>query len=103
VSMEQKLKEILKSDFEKYMRFAVQSTTGFGFDVFGEYAVSVLNFYVGSAILNYQNKIEGSLYLLELYNIGIGGVITKEDREELAQVFAQDPTLDYSVLKPIFG
>lgn len=101
--MENKLKEILKSDFEKYMRFAVQSGAGFGFDIFGEYAVSVLNFYVGSAILTYENKLEGSLYLLELYNKGLGGIITDEDREELARVFAHDPTLDYGILKPIFG
>lgn len=101
--MENKVKEILKSDFEKYMRFAVQSGTGFGFDIFGEYAVSVLNFYVGSAILTYENKLQASLYLLELYNKGLGGIITEEDREELARAFAQDPTLDYGVLKPIFG
>lgn len=100
--MEQKLKEILKSDFEKYMRYAVATKAGFGFDIFGEYAVSVLNFYVGSAILNHENKLEGSMYLLELYNVGLGGAITQEDREELALVFAKDPTLDYGVLKPIF-
>jgi hypothetical protein len=100
--MEHKLKEILKSDFEKYMRFAVKSSAGFGFDVFGEYAVSVLNFYVGSAILTYENKLEGSLYLIELYNAGLGGIMTLEDREELARVFAYDPTLDYGVIKPIF-
>ncbi|UIR57150.1 hypothetical protein LZQ00_04880 [Sphingobacterium sp. SRCM116780] len=99
--MEQKLKEMIKSDFEKYMRFALTSTR-FGFDVFGEYAVSVLNFYIGSNILTFSNKLEGAIYLVELYNVGLGGVMSNDDMKELAQVFAHDPTLDYSIIKPIF-
>ena len=100
--MKQELQNTLKSDFEKYMHYAMKSGKGYGFEVFGDYVTSVLNFYVASSILNFENKLEASIFITELYNRGLGGVMNSEDVKELAQVFAQDPTLDYSIIKPIF-
>ncbi|CAM3482256.1 hypothetical protein SPPR111872_02735 [Sphingobacterium prati] len=100
--MKDTTKEILRSDFEKMMRHALQKNGDFGFHIFGDYAASVLNFYVGSAILALVEKREAALFLASLYNAGIKNAINQQDLQEIADVLAQDPTLNYQVLAPIF-
>lgn len=100
--MKDTTKETLRSDFEKMMRHALQKNGDFGFHIFGDYAASVLNFYVGSSILGLAEKRDAALFLASLYNAGIKNVINQQDLQEIADVLAQDPTLNYQVLAPIF-
>ena len=96
-------KETLRSDFEKMMRYCIQTGGDFGFNLFGEYAVSALNFYVGSSILTISEKHEAALFLATLYNAGIRNVISDKDLQEIADVIAQDATLNYQLLTPTFN
>ncbi|MDR0263202.1 MAG: hypothetical protein LBJ04_08235 [Sphingobacterium sp.] len=100
--MNTETKDILRADFEKMMRYCLQKNGDFGFNMFGEYAVSVLNFYVGSGILSLDQKREAALFLANLYNAGIRNAISPEDLEEIADVLKQDATLNYQLLAPIF-
>jgi hypothetical protein len=100
--MTTEIKDTLRSDFEKMMRYCLQKNGDFGFNVFGDYAVSVLNFYVGSGILSLDQKREAALFLANLYNGGIRNAISPEDLEEIADVLKQDATLNYQLLAPIF-
>lgn len=97
------MKETLRSDFEKMMRYCIQTNGDFGFNLFGEYAVSALNFYVGSSILTISQKREAALFLANLYNAGIRNVISDKDLQEIADVIAQDATLNYQLLAPLFN
>ncbi|WP_312792906.1 hypothetical protein [Sphingobacterium sp.] len=101
--MDDKIKDTLRTDFEKMMRYSLQKNGGFGFDVFGDYAVSVLNFYVGSSILTLNEKREAALFLTNLYNAGIRNAIDAGDLQEIADVLTQDNTLNYQILTPIFN
>lgn len=101
-SMNETIKNTLRSDFEKMMRYSLQKNGDFGFAIFGDYAASVLNFYVGSSILMQNEKPEAALFLANLYNAGIKHVINEQDLQEIAHVLAQDPTLKYQVIAPIF-
>ncbi|WP_286752000.1 MULTISPECIES: hypothetical protein [Sphingobacterium] len=101
--MTTEIKDTLRSDFEKMMLYCLQKNGDFGFNLFGEYAVSVLNFYVGSSILPLNEKREAAFFLTNLYNAGIRNAITPEDIEEIADVLSQDKTLNYQLLAPIFN
>ncbi|WON93371.1 MULTISPECIES: hypothetical protein [unclassified Sphingobacterium] len=96
------IKDTLRSDFEKMMRYCLQKNGDFGFNLFGDYAVSALNFYVGSSILPPNEKREAALFLADLYNAGIRNAISPEDLQEIADVLTQDATLNYQLLAPIF-
>lgn len=100
--MKSTTKETLRSDFEKMMRHTLQKNGDFGFHLFGDFAVSALNFYVGSSILTPQEKREAALFLATLYNAGIKNAIDPADLNEIADVLAQDSTLNYQVIAPIF-
>ncbi|WP_343565893.1 hypothetical protein [Sphingobacterium sp.] len=100
--MKDTTKDTLRSDFEKMMRYSLQKNGDFGFNIFGDYATSVLNFYVGSSILALTEKRDAALFLANLYNAGIKHAIDQQDLQEIADVLAQDPTLNYQVLAPIF-
>lgn len=100
--MKDAIKETLRSDFEKMMRHSLQKSGEFGFYIFGDYAVSVLNFYVGSSILLPEDKHEAALFLANLYNAGVRNRISQKDLHEIAEVVAGDPTLNYQVIAPIF-
>ena len=92
----------LKSDFEKFMRHSMHVSGAFGFDVFGDYVTSVLNFYVGSSVLTLEEKVNAAFYLCQLYNKGLKNMMSVTDMKEMSIEFANDPTLDYTVLSPIF-
>ena len=95
-------KDTLRTDFEKMMRYCLQKYGDFGFNLFGDYSVSVLNFYVGSAILSHSEKRDAALFLANLYNAGIRNTISQADLEEIADILTQDATLNYQLLAPIF-
>lgn len=100
--MEAKLHQTIQTDFEKFVQFRLKQYLGVDFAVFGEYATSVLNFYVGSKLLSNEDKMEAAYFLTQLFNKGLGNKISAEDMIEIAAALIQDATLDYSILHPIF-
>jgi len=101
--MKDTVKDMLKSDFEKFMNHSLRQGKGFGFEEFSDYTTSVLNFYVGSSIFMTTDKEDAAYYLCQLYNRGIQNIMTVADMRELATALAGDPTLNYAVLNPIFA
>ena len=93
---------MVQGDFEKYMKFHKANGRVLDFDLFGDYATSILNFYLGSSLLTHAEKPEAALLLVRLFNAGLGNVISKEDQKEIALVIQQDHSLDYTVIQPIF-
>jgi hypothetical protein len=94
--------EMIQKDFEKYYKSLKTKGKSLDFELFGEYATSILNFYLGSSVLTISDKPEAAKILVNLFNAGLGNVINKEDQNEIALVIQQDNTLDYSVIQPIF-
>lgn len=94
---------MLQDDFEKFLNSLQQKGSNLDFSLFGIYAGSILNFYVGSAVIAVEDKQEAALQLCHLFNAGLGRVISKSDLKEMAEAISQDTTLDYSVIQPVFG
>lgn len=93
----------IKGDFEKMISHLRNAKMAFGFDIFGAYACSILNFYVGAGVLPLGDKKEAALYICRLYNAGIKNCISEADLLEISESLIADPTLDYQVLSPIFA
>ncbi len=93
---------MIQGDFEKFLTFLRSQKRVLDFDVFGEYAGSVLNFYLGSALIISADKVEAAKVLTNLFNMGLKNIISKEDVLEIAESIAQDTSLDYTILQPIF-
>ncbi|WP_160366792.1 hypothetical protein [Sphingobacteruim zhuxiongii] len=93
---------MIQGDFEKFLTFLRSQKRGLDFDVFGDYAGSVLNFYMGSSLIIPADKLEAAKELTNLFNAGLKNIISKEDVLEIAESIAQDTSLDYSILQPIF-
>lgn len=94
---------MIRTDFEKFFKHLTTQQKTLDFEVFGSYAVSVLNFYVTSGCLDLKEKQSGCQYLIQLFNAGLGNRISPEDQLEIATVILNDPTLDYSVIGPVFN
>lgn len=94
---------MLQDDFEKFLKALKQKGSNLDFSLFGIYTGSILNFYVGSAVIAVEDKQEAALQLCHLFNAGLGRVISKSDLKEMAEAISQDTTLDYSVIQPVFG
>lgn len=96
-------KTVLKRDFDKYMLDFYQVHKRFTFEEFGDFATTLLNYYVNAQIIDPQYKMEAAYYLTTLYNRGIGNRITEQDMSTIARVIAQDHSLDMRVLGKILG
>ncbi len=93
---------MIQSDFEKFVKYQMKAFGSFDFQRFGHYAASILNFYVGSSLLLLEEKLDAAWFLTTLYNKGMRNRISDEDMREMAAIFSKDPTLDYSVIQPVF-
>lgn len=100
--MTNEMKKMIVSDFEKLMRYTVQQNILFTIDTFITYSVSLVNFYTGSKLITEQERYMTAMQLTERFNAGIGNRITDKDLQEIANLITSDPTLDYSILNPIF-
>ncbi|GEM69596.1 hypothetical protein SMI01S_32020 [Sphingobacterium mizutaii NBRC 14946 = DSM 11724] len=94
--------DMINGDFEKFFKDLKSKGKTLDFELFGDYAASILNFYVGSSLLTNQEKAESALLLVRLFNAGLGNVISAADQQEIATVIQQDPTLNYSIIQPVF-
>ncbi|MEI5985610.1 MULTISPECIES: hypothetical protein [Sphingobacterium] len=96
-------KNMIQDDFEKFIKHLGAERRGLDFQLFGEYAGSILNFYVGSSLLSLAEKPEAALQLSKLFNAGMKNIISATDLQEIAEAISQDTTLNYSVIQPVFG
>lgn len=94
---------MLQDDFEKFLKALHLKGGNLDFSLFGIYSGSILNFYVGSSVIAIEDKQEAALQLCDLFNAGLGKVISKADLKEMASAISQDTTLDYAVIQPVFG
>ena len=101
--MDSQIKDTIKRDFERFTKYSIAKGNAVGFELFGDYAVSALNFYVGSNVFPLSEKLEAAFYLTQLFNTGMGNRISAEDMQEISIALTEDATLDYSILKPIFN
>lgn len=93
---------MIQSDFEKFFRSLQKQNKILDFELFGKYGSSILNFYVGSSLLNVQQKSEASHYLCGLFNAGLGNIISTNDLMEISDVIFKDQTLDYGIINSVF-
>jgi len=94
--------EMIQGDFEKFFKSLKAKGKILDFELFGEYATSILNFYIGSSLLTLNEKTEAAKKLVNLFNAGLGNVISQADQNEIANVIQQDPTLDYTIIQAVF-
>lgn len=100
--IEKKTQNLIKQDFEKFMRHRMRSPQGFSLETFVDFGVSLLNFYLGSSLLVRSEKTAAALYLCTLFNGGLKQKIPAEDLQKIADMIVEDQTLDYQMLTPIF-
>ncbi len=101
--MTRQQRDMAISDFEKYMRFALQHKQGFTLEKFVTFAISLINFYQGSNLISEGDRGDIALIISQSFNAGIGNRISSDDLKEIAELIISDSTIDYSVLNPIFG
>lgn len=100
--IDEKTQALIKQDFEKFMRYQMQSPQRFGLEVFVDFSASLLNFYMGSSLLAQSEKAYAASYLCMLFNGGLKQKISSEDLQQVSTIIAEDQTLDYQILSPIF-
>lgn len=100
--MTTELQKMMVQDFEKYMRYLSQNRIPFTLETFVTFATSLVNFYSGSQLITPSERKDAALVLSGSFNAGIRNQITKEDLDQIAEMIISDPTLDYSILSPIF-
>jgi len=93
---------MIQSDFEKFFKSLHKQNKTLDFELFGKYGASILNFYVGSSLLNVQQKLEASQYLCALFNAGLGNIISADDLMEISDLIFKDQTLDYGIINSVF-
>lgn len=94
---------MLQGDFEKFLSHLRSQKKSLSFELFGDYAGSVLNFYLGSSLINPAEKLEAAQVLTGLFNAGLKNIISPQDLMEIAESIAQDTTLEYGVIQAIFS
>ena len=90
-------------DFEKYMHHVLLQKRPFTLETFVSFATSLTNFYSGSQLIDTAERKDTALILSKSFNKGMGNRITDADLDQLSELIISDPTLDYSILNPIFG
>ncbi len=95
-------KNMLQGDFEKFLSHLRSQKKTLTFELFGDYAGSVLNFYLGSSLISPTEKLEAAQVLTGLFNAGLKNIISPTDLMEIAESIAQDTTLEYGVIRVIF-
>ncbi len=93
----------LKRDFNKYVLDFYQVHKHFTFEEFGDFATTLLNYYVNAQIIESQDKMDAAYYLTTLYNKGMGNRITEDDMTTIARVIARDYSFNMQVLEKILG
>ncbi|MFZ4260598.1 hypothetical protein ACFRAE_01040 [Sphingobacterium sp. HJSM2_6] len=101
--LENTQKKMIQDDFEKFILDLKSKNRPLDFELFTKFSSSLLNFYMGSNLLLPVDKLEATKLLCRLFNAGFKNSITNADIQQLEQFILQDPSLDYSLLQPVFG
>ena len=97
------LKQQLTADFEKYMQKFYAQHRRFSLEDFGTFAATILNHYGHNSLLPGDQRQDAAYYLTTLYNKGIGNRIVEEHLQAIAQMLAQDTTVDFQVMQVLFS
>ncbi len=95
--------KMIQDDFEKFILDLKNKNKPLDFELFTRFSSSLLNFYMGSNLLLQIDKMEATKLLCRLFNAGFKNRISVEDIQQLEEFILQDPSLDYSLLQPVFG
>lgn len=101
--MQIEIQQQLKLDFEKYMTKFYQANNRFSIEDFGNFATTVLNYYVNNQVLEPSEKKEAAYWLTTLFNIGLGNRISEEHLQLISTSIAADHTVDFNVVSLLFG
>ncbi|HLS96389.1 hypothetical protein BC792_102250 [Sphingobacterium allocomposti] len=96
-------REMIVGDFERYMRYIQSQNRAFTLADFVTFATSLINFYSGSQLIDTAERKDTALILSSSFNKGLGNRITEDDIGQISELIISDPTLDYSILSPIFA
>jgi len=96
-------KERLTRDYNTYMLDFYQVHKRFTFEEFGDFATTLLNYYVNAQIITPKEKFEAAYYLTTLYNKGMGNRITEQDMQTIARVITNDYSLNIQLLDKILS
>ncbi|HLQ99428.1 MAG TPA: hypothetical protein VK102_03560 [Sphingobacterium sp.] len=100
--MKDESKKQLRLDFEKYMRYCLQTKSNFSLEDFASFASTIINFSSSDKSGINQDKENKSDYLLQLYNAGLRNRITKEDLQELKTIILSDPGIDFEIINLLY-
>ena len=95
--------ELIRTDFERYIKYVSATQKIFNFESFLTFSSTLVNFYIGSSLLNNSEKDDAALFLVNLYNKGMGNRISAEDIKHLALLIAEDSQIDYTIIQAIFN
>lgn len=98
----QKIQDIIRSDFEKWLRFNIDAATPIGLNSFVSFGISLLNFYVGSKVLDVDQKTPAARYLCELFNGGLKSKIEMGDLHHISMLIADAEELDYQQIAAVY-
>lgn len=93
----------LEQDFETYMHKFYIEHKRFSLEDFSIFSTTLLNYYANNKVITSSEKKEAAYFLTTLYNKGIGNRITEEHLQLIAQTIATDFTIDFTVIKRLFG
>lgn len=101
--LEQKKRDTVRGDFEKYMRHVLNNRIDFDLETLVSFGSSLVNFYVGSNVISPTEKSDTALYIVQLFNGGLPQKISEDDINKLKDLILEDQTIDYNVLAPVFS
>lgn len=92
------IKNSVKTDFDKYMFTYYSFCNRFSLEEFADYATSLINYYVLNQHITRSQKKEVALYLVFLYNKGVGNAITEEHIHKIADLIVLDESLNFTII-----
>lgn len=101
--LDQHKRDIVRGDFEKYMRYILENKRPFDLETLVSFASSLVNFYLGSKVIVEKEKADAATYIVLLFNGGLSQKISDEDIAKLKDLILDDNSLDYANLAPIFS
>lgn len=93
----------LEEDFERYMLKFYAKYKRFSLEDFGDFSATILNYNVQNNVIDAQEKGAYAAFLVSLYNKGIGNRITEEHQRQIANAIASDYSVNFTVIKELFG
>ncbi|MCA5004875.1 hypothetical protein [Sphingobacterium bovistauri] len=93
----------LERDFERYMYMFYTKHQRFSIEDFGAFASTIINYNVQNHTIDSQLRHQYAYLLTSLYNKGIGNRITEEHLQIISQAIAADSSVNFNVIKELYG